>query len=173
MNTAIEDALTQLNALPKALESDDTYKKHHKYYESNAIQYYKNILYQGCEWAGIGAMQVESIRWIYYFTNKYRLFDTQQDTFQMRNIADTHWCEDAYWSPCMIIHNTQPDDVSVETEYRIEISKWFKHNRMSITKPWYLCTLAGCRIAYLNNDKEKFLELFRKFCSYKLGEVKF
>jgi len=167
----IEQLLAQFTALPSALEP--SYRRHIAYYESNAIQYYKNVLYQGCDWAGVGTLPIQSIRWKHYYTNKYRVYVDHMPTAQMRNITDTHWCEDVYWAPAVIIHRTQPQDQSEHHEYQRHVNKWLVKNRMSTVKPWYLSALAGCWTAHKDRDKDKFKQLFQRFLGFDLEAIKF
>jgi len=167
----IASTIAQLSALPSALEP--SYAKHIRYYESNAIQYYKNMLYQASDWAGVGTFPIETVTWSAYHTNKYRVYVKHEATAQMRNITDTHWCEDVYWAPAVIIHRTQPRDAEAHAEYQTAVNEWLRSQHMSITKPWYMSALAGCWIAHQDRDRDKFRELFQRFVGFNLKAVKF
>ena len=167
----IDHTLEQLNQLEMDLEP--SYSRYVSYYEQNITQYYKNLLYQGCAWANVATHSIEAVDWSRYHTNKYRSTTTMKTHTQMRNIHNTHYCEDVYWAPACILYSTQPLDCLALLEYMPEIELWFEQHHMSVSKPWKMATLAGCWIEQGLGNKDKFTELYHRFTGYDLKDVKF
>jgi|DEB0MinimDraft_6_1074348.scaffolds.fasta_scaffold11991_3 hypothetical protein len=169
--TLVDQTLKQLDQLEQQLES--TYSRYPQYYEHNVTQYYINLLYQGCAWADIPAHSIKTVDWPRYYTNKYRSTKNITTHTQMRNIHNTHYCEDVYWAPANILYSTAPTQHGALEQYKPRINQWFEQHNMSKTKPWMMITLAGCWQEQGRDNKHKFTELFHVFTGHDLEKVIF
>lgn len=148
-----------------------------KFYENNAIQWYKNRLHRGLYLTN--ALQhikdVEHIDWKAYFTNKYRIVDDQG---QFKSIDGEHRVEDVYLKPCTVMWEHQNSIDLLDQSTRESINKYFKRNNMDIQKPWVMMHLAGAvkcseliektqDLDLKNHWQEQFSKSFEQFYSAK------